>query len=86
MHSNLLTPNYIDYKVNSISSSFAEGSLRVYVNGIKLTNQTLFVPDGSNNEMWIATSFTADHDNGIFSLNRALSTDDVIRIDFDINY
>lgn len=86
VHSNLSTPDYINYKVNSISSSFTEGSLRVYINGIRITDQGILVPDGSNVELMISTSFTADFENGTFSLNRALSTDDVIRIDFDINF
>jgi hypothetical protein len=86
VHDNLLDPDYQTYKVNSIASPYMEDSLRVYVNGFRIsTNQEVYVPGPIPSETWYLTSFTPDHEAGIFTMNRALDPDDVIYIDFDLS-
>lgn len=87
VHENLSNPNYIDFKVNSIPSAFIEDSLRVYVNGIRLSaTESIYVPPANGGNVWAATSFTASPEDGTFTMSRALSPDDVIRIDFDLSF
>lgn len=84
---NLSNPDYINYKVNSLGTPYIEDSLRVYVNGLRLSStETIYVPPANGGTDWKATSFTSNHLNGTFSINRALSANDVIRIDFDLSY
>jgi len=79
-------PSFKSYKTTALSTPYEPGSLRVYVNGIKLTNTDVKVPDYSSPDVasWILTSiFKESPENGTFELNRALTISDVIRIDFD---
>jgi hypothetical protein len=87
VHYNLITPDYQTYKVNSISSPYIEDSLRVYINGIKIsTNEEIYVPGPTGpSSTWYLTSFTPDYENGTFVLNRPVDADDVICIDFDLS-
>jgi hypothetical protein len=78
-------PTYKVFRTTAINTPYEPGSLRVYVNGIKLTNVGVKVLDySSSTASWIST-FISDEDpeNGTFELNRALTSSDVIRIDFD---
>jgi hypothetical protein len=86
VHNDLVTPDYQTYKVNSIASPYIEDSLRVYVNGFKLTvNDEIYVPGPTGpTGTWYLTSFTPDHENGMFILSRAIDPDDIIYIDFDL--
>jgi hypothetical protein len=79
------SPTYKIFKTTSINTPFEEGSLRVYVNGFRLTNAGVDVPDYSDpNAPWIPTYVKSqDHTTGAFELNRELTNYDVIRIDFD---
>jgi len=81
------SPNYKDYKTTSVGTAFITDSLRVYVNGIRLSeDESIYVydgstgPDGTWTLTYIASSTPA---SGLFSLNRALDALDIIRIDFD---
>jgi hypothetical protein len=69
-------PSFKLFKTTSLNTPYMEGSLRVYVNGLRLTTDT--------------STFNyimhQNHLDGTFELNRALSIDDVIRIDFDENF
>lgn len=81
-------PSYIHFKTTSLSTPFKEGSLRVYVNGVRITDsptETVHVLDLSNSSgNWVETFIESqDFENGTFSLNRELSVNDVVRIDFD---
>lgn len=83
VHQNLSSPDRINYRTTSYSTPYAAESLRVYVNGVRLFRTGVPVPNVSG------TSFTSTYVSsessagGVFSLNRALSSNDVIRIDFD---
>jgi len=87
VHADLLTPDYVNYKVNSGASEFVEGSLRVYINGVRIfETDEVYVPGPLITDPWTLLSVTPDHENGTFALSEAISEDDIIRIDFDISF
>lgn len=84
---NLITPDYLSYKVDSTPSEYVEGSLRVYVNGVRLFEDVeVYAPGALVDDPWTLLKFTPDHENGLFELSAAITEDDVIRIDFDIAF
>lgn len=84
--SNLSSPDYTNYKVNSSSTAFIEDSLRVHINGVRIfEDQEVYVPGDMVDDPWTLLKFTPDHSNGTFELSAAISEDDIIRIDFDIS-
>lgn len=84
---NTISPDYQNYKVNSLSSAFVEGSLRVWVNGFRIFQDAeVYVPGALVEDPWTLMSFTEDHENGKFVLSTAVSENDAIRIDFDISF
>lgn len=91
VHDNILSPDYQTYKVNALASAYKEGSLRVFINGIRLSADTtdepyyVYIPSADGpGETWNLMAFTPDAENGTFTLNRAITASDVIRIDYDI--
>lgn len=86
VHSDIVEPDYINYKVNSSSTSYIEGTLRVCVNGVRIFSDIeVYVPGVMVEDSWTLLSFTPDCDAGTFALSTALSDEDIIRIDFDIS-
>ncbi len=86
VHANLSTPDYTNYKTTSVSTSFLENTLAIFINGIRIYEDvSTYVynnsvgPSGS----WLATNFTSNPSSGTFYLNRAISSLDVIKIDFN---
>lgn len=80
-----IAPDYINYKVNSVASEYVEGSLRVYINGVRIfTDAEVYVPGALVDDPWTLLSFTEDAENGLFELSSAITENDVIRVDFDI--
>lgn len=76
-------PSFQNYKTTSLNTPFQEGTLRVYINGTRLTDASVKVYDATT-EDWVDTKISSQSaEDGTFSLNRAISVDDVIRIDFD---
>lgn len=74
------------FKTTSISTPFIEGSLRVYINGFRIFSEhEILVPD-IDVEEWSSTNFTPHYEEGIFEINRIISDEDVIFIDFDTFY
>lgn len=85
VHTDLLDPDYINYTVDSGPSAFVEGSLRVFVNGVRIfEDQEVYAPGPLADDPWTLLSFTPDPDNGAFALSSAISEDDIIKIDYDI--
>jgi hypothetical protein len=79
------TPDYQNYKTTSISTAFIEGSLRVYINGTRLSqDQSVYAPGPTPADDMVLNSFTPDYLGGTFVLENAITSEDVIRIDFDI--
>jgi hypothetical protein len=81
----VMVSGYTSYKTTSTSTAFIDGSLRIFINGVRIySDDTVYVPD-STNTTWTLTSFTPTPTAGTFVLNRAITASDVIRIDFDIS-
>ena len=87
-------PDYTNYKVTSWATAFVDGSLRVTINGIKITKtesllpSAVYVPGSTGpSSTWTLTEIdTSVPASGTFALNRAITDDDVIRIDFDTDF
>jgi len=89
-HSNPSGPNYLDFITTSTNTPYIEGSLRVYVNGMRIYSPGEFVPNPSinvpNNEAseWVELYVASESPStGEFSLNSAISPGDLVVIDFD---
>lgn len=84
---NIVEPDFKNYKVlNADQPSFIEGTLRVFVNGVRIYEDAeVYVPAAMVDEAWTLLSFTPNAEAGTFELSAAVSEDDVIRIDFDIS-
>lgn len=81
---NMLTPDYINYKSTSVSTIYIPGSLRVYINGSRLSqSNVIYVPGFLPSDPVKALMYT-ENTNGTFQLSAALTSADIIRIDFDI--
>lgn len=84
---NLSSPDFMTYKVNSMGTAYNVGSLRVYVNGVRLSaSGSVYVPGPLVTDPWTLLTYTPDEENGTFTLSVALSIDDVIRINYDASY
>lgn len=78
-------PDFRNYKVNSSATPFVEGSLRVYVNGMRINDtEAIYVPGSLVDDPWMLLSYTPDYATGRFVLSVAIDSDDVIKIDYDI--
>lgn len=85
VHVNLVTPDYVNYKVNSMATPYIEGSLRITINGTRIYEDAeVYVPGSLVDDPWTLMQFTPDHTSGTFELSAAITEEDVIRIDFDI--
>jgi hypothetical protein len=79
------SPDYINYLVSSSMISYIEGSLRVYINGFRISEvQGISVPIGTNPVTPTVIQYTENALAGSFALSSAISASDIIRIDFDI--
>ena len=83
---NLLSPSspFVNYEVHNAVSSFMEDSLKVYINGFRLSSTGSIYYRNANGD-WVANGFTPDHANGEFTLDNELYAGDEIRVDFDIS-
>lgn len=82
-----ITSDYINFSVNNVNTQFMEGSLRVYINGVRLSSEyeVYYAPATTpNNSSWLPNKFTPNHTNGTFQLAYPISSSDIIRIDFDV--
>lgn len=85
-HQNPSSPDYRNYRTTSVSTPYMAGTLRVCVNGVRLYGSGVPVPN--HNATSFSSTYVASEDNleGTFSLNRSLSSSDVVRIDFDESF
>ncbi len=85
VHDNLVTPDFINYKVNSIPSVFVSGSLRVFINGTRIfSDEEVYAAGALPDDPWTLLKFTPVPASGTFALSAAISDEDVIRIDFNL--
>lgn len=85
--SDQITPDYTNYKITSTdpTTSFIEGSLRVYINGTRIFEDIeVYAPGVQPDMAWTLLKFTGNATDGTFALSVALSESDIIRIDFDV--
>jgi len=89
-HDNPSIPDYTNYETTSVGTAFVADTLRVYVNGIRLSeHESVYVYNGSTGPdgTWTLTSVASSSPTtGVFVLNRALTASDVIRIDWDSDF
>lgn len=89
-----VTVNYLNYTTTSIATAYKEGSLRVYVNGIRLNeNAVVSVPFSlSGTITWISLKYTEGTatsgivTGGNFSLSTTIASSANVVIDFDVLY
>lgn len=74
------------FTTTSGSTAFIAGSLRVYVNGMRLTSVSTYVPLGISRTLTLLSVSSTVAANGTFSLSAAITTADIIRIDFDRSF
>lgn len=80
------SPDYTNFSVTTLATSYMEGTLRVYVNGVRLYSDPVPVPN-SDASSFVPTSVASENPaDGTFSLNRALSESDVVRVDFNESF
>jgi hypothetical protein len=88
------TTNRLNYKTSSVATAYKQGSMRVYINGVRLNqNVSVYVPIGvPSSTTWTAFSFTEDSaTNGIvttggFTMSATVPSSANVVIDFDILY
>ena len=73
------------YNVTSIATPYIEDSLRVYINGIRISSQFDVYYPSNPVSTWQLNTFTEDYANGAFTLANPITDADIIQIDFDIS-
>lgn len=97
---NTLSPDYQTYYTTSIATPYVAGSLRVYVNGVKISHYDSDVlapadvkfPRHGVSTTWISLNYTEDVSHitsgvvttGLFTLSIPILSTDRITIDFDL--
>lgn len=88
-HQNSSTPDWKSFSTTSLSTTYVEDSLRVYINGVRILNET-YVPifSGSSTPSWsIFYLVSQNHETGEFVLNSAVpQPGNQIKIDFDTQF
>jgi hypothetical protein len=77
------TNDYQNYTVPN-ATPFKEGSLRVYINGVRLNSMSSVKVPNLAVTSYTLNRFTENHANGTFALLNAVTSTDVVIIDFDI--
>jgi len=78
-----VTVDYQNYLTTPLSTAFIEGSLRVYINGVRLNSISPVMVPNYDHTSYTANMFTPDYTGGTFALDVAIDSTDVIIIDFD---
>jgi hypothetical protein len=83
-YQNPFSPDYQSYQTTSLPTLFIDGSLRLFVNGVRLTETAVVpVPRVDPSLPLLLLSYSSDSSTGLFVLTSAIAASDVIRIDFD---
>ena len=82
------SPDYKNYKTTTLNTPFVAGTLLVYVNGIRLSeDEFVYIYGGAPCNTWALTKIASTTPaSGLFSLNRSIDASDIIRIDWDSDY
>jgi hypothetical protein len=82
-----VTEDLLNFTVSYYALPYVDGSLRVYVNGVRIfSDADVYVPGAMVDDAWTLLSFNPDPDHGTFSLSASISEEDIIKVDFDITY
>lgn len=83
-----------EYDASGSSTPYIDGSLRVYLNGIRLSSEyEIFYPKNPSDISWSSSSnmvkqeknmYTPNYSNGKFTLLNSITENDIIRVDFDV--
>jgi hypothetical protein len=85
-NANSVSPDYQNFKINSLSTPFLEDTLRIYINGIRLSEgNEIYVPNYNNTESNLI-GYTSDYTAGTFELTQAINELDLIVIDYDQDF
>lgn len=76
------TTDYTNYDFSPYP--IVDGSLRVYINGVRLNSQLSVYYPNSDVSAWQLNKFTPDETNGTFVLDSAITSDDIILVDFEV--
>lgn len=80
-----ITADYQNYAVTAVNTPFINGSLRVYINGVRInTDYEIYAPGFLPTTAWTLNKFTPNSSNGTFALANPVTSSDIIRIDFDV--
>lgn len=78
------TPDFIHYKTGY--PGYVADTLRVYINGVRIfEDDDVYVPGPLITSPWTLNKFTGDYTTGQFALDVAITSQDVIRVDFDVS-
>jgi len=92
-------PDYQNYTTTTVSTAYAEGSLRVYVNGVRISKldfgsgnppDNQFPRASGSSATWVSLNYEEDTatsgvvTSGKFALSTAIASTDRITIDFDV--
>ena len=73
------------FKVTSIATPYTEDSLRVYINGVRISKAFSVYYPSNPVSTWQLNTYTEDYANGLFTLANPITDADIIQIDFDIS-
>ncbi len=98
---NIITPDYQNYYTTTLATAYMAGSLRVYVNGIKISHldtspgapADIQFPRIGVTTTWTSLNYSEDTasivsgivTSGKFALSAAITSSDRITIDFDFS-
>lgn len=82
LENGLSTEDYITFDT---PTPFVEGSLRVYINGIRLSSEIEVYYPSNPVATWTLIQFTPDFEAGTFELSTEITEDDIIRVDYEIS-
>lgn len=74
-----------DYVTFTTPTAFVEGSLRVYINGVRLSSEIEVYYPSNPVSVWTLAMFTPDFEAGSFELSTTISDEDIIRVDYEIS-
>lgn len=73
-----------DFQNYTLPYPFVEGSLRVYINGVRLNSKYSVYYPSNPVSTWTLNMFTPDYEAGTFVLDSAITEDDIIHVDFEV--
>ncbi len=81
-----VTPTTSDNVTYEVPTAFVEGSLRVYINGVRISQyDEIYVPSALTDNQFLI-KFTPDFEEGTFALSATLDEDEIIKVDYDISF